>query len=1184
MTTARKRKQREPSFGGSNAKDPTATWRPNIRPNKGFGFSRRTRTRTRLMAADGTGKTKTDPTSEAGTGGGGFHRFQKGRPGSSTEESTTASACDKTNGIDIDLGATTKSFHQNQNEKHVDTTNNKKDDGVENHQIVPFCNSHGEEGGNSTSLSCGEQKKSENSASATSTSTIPINRNANSETTSAKTKTPDAALSFESNKQFFSTTEDDHNPSLAKTTNDISNLVVPLAPHERTILPDVRGIGNSCGRKGISCHQEMMKTVDKKKKNNTFDIPMTITTVNKCTNKNNQKALNNQEKPIAADSIIGIAPAILQTVVPDSNKINSNMKICSSNDGDRSRGIFSESKSKITKPNTKMSKAKAKAKKATPKAHHKTNENNNCREATPFIHQRTSVAIKNTSNKFLAGTKTMLQNRIDPGHHHHHRLSYEDLPVDNYDRELGIGSCCSRKNLDQACNDDDYGCNYHDDKLSREESKRGGILQPISSSSLLTKANLLALSRRESSTVEETTSFGQREGSDEKDEEQQLNVPKTSLWRNKTEASIDVMGLSPLAELRKRAASVEEDFLIGNRPSSLVATTTRSADPWAHVMKIQQEQSSPSSQRHHRYSHFYSRATKMDSDSESSSPESDGESDRYYYSKHYSRQHNYLPVTPKPKQLLDQFDAVATPEASAKTSNEKINNHPKDRNQYPKNDRITIKDLRDGEMGVVANSLGLDRDGAKNNIVPKYILGKKGKSGNDRETRNKDCSTQVSHPSKHRSAVLDEMIATALESQKKKAKSNKSKRKVNELTRKETGTGRDTGSNKNIKNREAFKLKDRSSIGPPQKRTTKLVFDDETKKPDRARGNARRVSLESPPPPATNTRHLNEELSNAPKVDHERKQIAGDDDDDSSSSCFDVRHQRSAPKPFLGQRQLVFLGGDDDDDDSSDWSADWDNLSIESIPRHRCPRREDSDDRPQEVSFDSFEEVDKDENVPSTSKVYIRRSHRRKKVLNNRCSEKIGKELFPSDAVTHRKTISNPADAFGGLLSSGEDEDEDENVPCIPKTHVRPSHRKAKVLNNCTKIDTEVAPSDVFTRRKTISNPANAFRGLRSSSTEFLAIHSALRRTCRSSSGSAHGVKKVCFITNQSIRRIIILLYVYIVLWVGHDQCNHQSLGNRRSSFGGIKKNRMMRPRIWFSENPSLSLFQASQMQEPTMM
>ena len=905
---ARKRKHQS-----NAAKDPTTTWRSKIRPNNGFSFSRRTRS----MSADGklakpaaaSATPCDDDTSEARTGGG-FQRFQKGRPGSSKADSIFefATASDETTGVvidQIDQGVTTKSFRQNQNKKHADDTSNtnKKDDGAENHQgVIPVRvrNSHGEEGGHFRSLSCGEQKKSENSASAASISTIPINRKANLE----------------------------------------------------------------------SWHQEMMKTAKKKKKHNTFDIPITITTVNKSTNKKND--------------------------------------------------------------------------------------------------------------------------------------------------QLGTGSG-SRKNLDQACNDEKYGCNYQDDdKLPREELKRGEILQPASSSSLLTKANLLELSRKESSTVEEPTSLGKREGSGEKDEEEPPNVPKTSLLRNRTEASIDVMGLSPLAELRKRAASVDEDFHIGNRPSSSVATST---------MKIQREQqSSPRSHHFHHYAQFPSRAMmETDSDSEPSSPgESDGETDRYYsYSnQHYSsssssssrHHHDYRPRTPKPKQLLDQFDAVATPEGSAKTSGEKTDPHPKDRNQCLKNDKNTIKDLR-----------GDEQDGASNDVVPKYSLGKKHESGNNRES-----TLLVSHPSKHTAAVLDEMIATALESQTKKAKSTKSKRKGEELTRNETGNRRDNGSNNKNKKRDAFKRKDRSSTGPPQKKR-KLIFDDETKNSN----NARRVSLESPP--ATIRRHQNQELPNDPKPG---KPIAGDggDDDDSSSCWSNLRQQRPIPKPSLRQRRLDF------DDDSSDWSADWDNLSIESIPRHRCPRREDtSDDRPHgvatfvEVSFDSFE--NEDENVPSASKAYIRRSYRRTNVLNNRCSEKISKELFPPNAISHRKTISNPAHAFDGLFSSGEDDDDDENVPYI-----------------------------------------------HSSSREFLAMDPTLRRVCRSRSGSANGVKKVCIITNQSIRRILLLLYVYIVLRAVHDQCNHQSLGTIRSSFGGIKKIRLMRPRIWFSENPSLSLFQASQMHEPIMM
>jgi hypothetical protein len=954
--------------------------------------------------------------------------------------------------MDMDQGATTKAFRQNphQNEKHADDTRNthKKDDGTENQnhrRVIPFCNSHGEEGDHLRLLSCGEPKKSENSASAVRISTIPINRKVN--------------------LQFW--------------------------------------------------HQEMMKTAEKKKKkkHNTFDIPSAITV-----KKSDQNVLNNHEKPIAVDSIIGIAPAVQQAVVPDSHKTVSNTRIRSSNNGDRSRGESSESKSKSTKANTKMSKTKAKTKKTTPKVHHhKNNENNNCREATPFVHPRTSVAIKTTSKETVFdGTKTVL-----------HRLSYEDLPVDNHDREACIGSD-SRKNLDQACNDEEYGSNYHDDdsKLSREESKPGVILQPkSSSSSLLTKANLLELSRKESSTVEERASFRKREGSDEKDEEEPPIVPKTSLLRNRTEASIDVMGLSPLAELRKRAASVDKDFRIGKRPSSSsVATGT---------MKIQREEkASPRSHHFHHYAaQFSSRATmETDSDSEPSSPgESDGETDRYYS---YSNQHysssssrhpdNYRPRTPKPKQLLDQFDAVATPKASAKTFDKKMDPRPKDRNRSTKNDRTTIKDLRGDEMEVA-------RDDRKNDIVPTYIVGEKCESENNRETRNKVCSTPlISHPSKHTTAVLDEMIATALESQTNKAKSAKSKRKGDALTRKETAKARDTDSNIKNKKREAFKRKDRSSTGPPQKKA-KLIFDDETKNPN----NARRVSLESPPAP--NRSHQNKKPSNASK----KNIAAAAADDDSSSYWSNLREKCSVPKPSLRQRRLDF------DDDSSDWSADWDNLSIESIPRHKCPRRQDtSDDRPHgvatfaEVSFDSFEEDLQDENLPSAPKVYIRQSHRRTNVLNNRCSEKISKELFPPEAITHPKTISNPADEFDELFSSGEEDDDNKkNVPCMY-----------------------------------------------SSSREFLAMDPTLRRVCRSSSGSNNGVKKACVVTNQSICRILLLLYVYIVLRAVRDQCNHQSLGTIRRNFGGMKKKRSMRPRIWFSENPSLSLFQASQMHAPIMM
>jgi len=1059
-------------------------WRSKVRPDKGFGFSRRTKS----MATKTNSKTTalatfafpSDADRETG-----IKRFQIRRPEIEIEIET-ATARDGTSGTDQRVR---KSRGQYRNEKHNVSNNKNKNDTADNRRGIPLNNSHGEEGDPSSSLSCGERKNTENpnaAISSISISTIPISTESNSES-SAKAKTPRAALdaSSESNKQVLPVANDHHRSLSITNAND--NLVVPLTPHEPTVNPDSRGIGNttSSGRKGTSYLQEV-KTVDKKKKN-TFDVPMTITTVNKSPNKNNRKVLN-QEKPIAGTTISQ------QTVVSGCNKINLNKNECSSNDRIRSRGEFSASRRKITK--TKAKRSKANAKKTTPKAKKKKN---NSRKATPFVHSRASAAIKNT-NEFHADTKRVLRYHIEPGHRN--RLSLGNLYVDQHDREFCTRSY-SRKNVDQSNNGEEYSCNDrydHDDKLSREEYENGGIPHPTSSS-LLTTANLLAFSIRESSAVEGNTSCGQRDGNDEKEEES--NVPETSLWRNKTEDSTDIMGTSPLAEFRRRIASVDEDLRIRNRPSSSVATTG-SVNPWTTTMTTHQEQPSPIT-RHH-YDPFSSRAMRKDSEPD---PYSSGESDdgsHRYYSKKYM--HGNLPMTPKPMQLLDKFNAVALVNAPVKTPNNTME-YPKNRNHYPQNDRIVIDDLRDFKIGI-AHSLEIHRDGVSNNAVPKYFIdGKKRENGNNLENRKKDCSV-VGHPLRHSITVLDKMITTALKSQKK-AKINKSKRKSVELARKVTGNGHDAGSNKKRKS-DAFKRKD-CSVGPFLKRT-KLVLDDESstrtstdksQKHKRARNNARRVSLESPL--ASNSRHQREELPSTANLGHQRKTITCDDD---SSSCWSDDRQQRPLTLYHGQKRLEFDGGDDD---SSDWSADWENLSIESIPRYRCHQREDSDQSPHPMAN------------------------------------------FVEDSS----------------------EDEYENVPSAPRSSLRYSEKTGK----------ELAQSDAIIRRKKNSNPAYTLRRSLLSSGEILMINPNLRRVvanCRSSSDSAGGVKKVSIVIHQPIRRILFILYIYVVLWVGHDKFNRLSPCDTSSTFGGIENRKRMRPRIRFSKNPSLSLIQASQMHEATMM
>jgi len=233
-----------------------------------------------------------------------------------------------------------------------------------------------------------------------------------------------------------------------------------------------------------------------------------------------------------------------------------------------------------------------------------------------------------------------------------------------------------------------------------------------------------------------------------------------------------------------------------------------------------------------------------------------------------------------------------------------------------------------------------------------------------------------------------------------------------------------------------------------------------------AQPNPRRVSLESPPIYTCCDQTWNS---------------CNDDGSSASPSktCSKKSLQPTAAVKISVRRKLDF--GLCAYEDSSDWSADWDNLTIESLPLVQI--------------------CAKDKNC----------------------------------AKDDRSEFS------GGAAHSVQKFSEDES-------YLSGSESYHRYFKNSTK---QLVPSVVVTRSSS-SNP----------------------RSFSTSSG-AKGRKKVSFVSyNPSLRLVLFLLYAYAMLWNARDGCDRLVLRKNTS----IRKR--FRPRIRFSENPSLSLIQASRMHE----
>ena len=520
---------------------------------------------------------------------------------------------------------------------------------------------------------------------------------------------------------------------------------------------------------------------------------------------------------------------------------------------------------------------------------------------TPLVLSRTFDAT-GTKNDSPSSDKAAMEHGTNPDH-----SSGEAIPipsVENPPRESSIAKE-SRKHPNQTKKDKgSCGGKLHShQEPSRELSGNeltidAGVDLASPSPSLLTKVNLLAHSREKSTATKEASSGELLVGRD-KEEEEEADVPKTSLWRSETEATTRVMGLSPVAKFRRRLIAVSKDLQSDNgdeNPSTMDAYITKPnqdllvsrSDNLACDNKnnICQSLGYPlsfvdnendcelfqlaSQSNHFRSSKAFNQCLGCPSSFGDDESDCDHDCDSHVRSSEYNRRGH---SSPKPTRLLSKFNNVAptkVPRTNPCTSG----------NRYPTLDESTI-----------------DSD---TNAVPIYINSKTREKGNKPETDFRIAN----HPLRHSTAALDEIIASALASQKKQAKSKgkrkkSAKRNSKELVRTVSGKGSVIASSNREKS--AFARRNRSSVGQPLRKRTKTIRNSQDFQ-ELVRKNTRRVSLESPP--KTNHR---------PPIRHQvpSSETVGFNDEDSSNWSADW----------------------DNDEDSSDWSADWDNLSIESIPR-----------------------------------------------------------------------------------------------------------------------------------------------------------------------------------------------------------------------------------------------------------
>mmetsp|Transcript_16922 Transcript_16922/g.39087 ORF Transcript_16922/g.39087 Transcript_16922/m.39087 type:complete len:1041 (-) Transcript_16922:4192-7314(-) len=1037
--TTRKRKQRDPSSIGSNAKDPTATWKPNVRLNKGYAFSRRTKM-IRLTTTD------SDPSE--GSEEQGLKRFRKGR-----SEFQKVPQRDLASGTDSGVK---KPASQNPKKQPggLNPNEKKKGTGVENRRIIGSGNI-GEQHSPRLSFSCSDVKNRAKSIASISSSQNSIGTKANTKPKAITNFHSGLSSPSKSNKKTLSVDVDCHRP--LQRTNTNCNIACPRTFHG--CLPNACSEQNCISKKQIHDQQDVKFDDDAKKI--VPSIPNS-STKNNGTNKTNPTRNNSELDASSFDLSKKISNS-------DSNRMSSAENHFEIIDESRFPNEISGSNKKSE---AKMLKETSEAKDVSPKVHHKKHEQDFRRQPTPFLRKQPSVVVE-VDDKLHVGSKTLLQQR-------HEVKNVEVLHLDP--------------------------------------------------PPLLRQSNALALSGNEPSIFEEKQSCGERVSREEQVKE--TNLPETSLFRNQTESSTDIMGLSPLEEFRRRAESIDEGFYDGGSPSSTDATTGL-VNPLVVMMKIPRQQHLQTPK-----SIFVPRS----SDGRFAASISTHDKGDSFIEEYYSRDVRNI-VKPKPKQLLDEFNSAAPVNVDAEIRKHNIE-HPTAKKSNPIKKAFLLKNIRGNETKATP-SIDFDENVVLDTSIPKFILGTTREDRKNIGKKKKEYNVH-NHPLRLNTTILDGLITAALESRQNLPKQKESKRKSGELIRKVNRKGRAN------KNSNLIRCQHKHSTMNYDKTISTEPLNDDIKcdtrksmKPGKVRGNLIPVSFE--PPPVANRRYQPGVHSNTPSPiagightsSHTQKSKFPKKIRDASRRVslespslvnrrFEPRvlssaHIASGEKKKIAdnkymrshlaetyQRYRIRL----DDDDSSDWSADWDNLSIESIPRN-----------------------------------------------GHNLSECIDANR---DGVTH----------FVEDLARSEDEN---GVP----TRVLNGEEAARRAKNFKNQHCEQsAPVDYFTRHETDCNPTETF--------PLLVVEKKLQETSANSRSRSRaivrGVKKVSIVTHRSICRIAFLFYFYAVIWLLKEEDSLSNFQHGIGSFKGMREYGMRRPSIRFTENPSSSLVKASKIYETTVM
>ena len=1165
--TIRKRKHDEASFV-SNPGDPTAMWRPKIRPNKGYGggfaFSR---SRSRSIDSDDTQPVtslkkartgKEEPEAEPNRFQEKIKRLKNKSKSSSNSLCITPFVTGQGRPSKIDLNerrSRSRSFdaasemkQADGTGKHQDTTSRQAFDGEEDRWPL-------------SPQSVGKSEKTKI------LSKMPSRAKAIRET-STRANVADAALHSSSNAS---------NKSLQKTDkghHSIEEVVTKSPVLVRPIIPP-----DTCRDEN-----EGAESARKKQEKHMSNIAASR---NECTNKKNRDPIetHTEEARSATNSN--------QAAVPASDRKQSDHK---------GNGNESESCSKENR------------KRRVPKIPSADNEEAILDEVTPFFHPK---IFPITKKKNLKRHRNIPRQRNSP-----------DKRSQKFDLEQRTGGC-NPKDLDHARNDEEYGCNY------RHINKYEEFQLPSSPPSLLYRANLKAISRRESTTIDQEMSCGQV-GDDGP------NASKTKLIRHESEVSTKIMGLSPSAEI---------------------------VDIDASVKKLLQDQ------------------TKSDPNEESSFSDDSDDYELMYYSKRIKP--DYQSMTRNPKQLLGDFEAVATSKGSADVLNNTMT-CSMNRNHCFKNDETKIGTPKEADMSAESSD-EMDRnfansDATASHSIPKTILQEKQKNARTRKINQKHQSIS-DQPARHSTAKLDEITVSTLAAQTKNAKSKTQKRESNQkvdgsndsqfddaleklvhfqhsdsdVTTAMNGAEDEDGSNSyntdeilavlisdagNANVNGLYEL-DGSCEGCPKyvkiddykgKKCHfclyKCYVNDNTqhwfisivprgKEPGTvldtsfysAPATAEQyqdlpplygwISVQdgtSPPPRLAFANLAPTPISTSKILPHGKSGIKSilrrrdmrercNTASNMSRKLETFGYQEHSP---LASQEQTNFPQDDDTTFAITKPHEFNfvrnkarRVSLESPPRANGTYQSKNLLRKKNIASQQKNNAERDSSsdcklhrsqyCPPTSQI-------RRRLVFDSDDDSSGS----SSTLWHRKSIESnqrrekckPVHSLV-RFAKGISDGEDKNIPSSSGPAIRRSsqrlQRNAKITNH------QVLGK--FNKQTTNSNSSDMFEDSNDifhdpSFQEYAVVTNSkspwFNANSISSPGSTGGTKKVSTITCRSICCILILLCICIVLWAGEDECN-------RITLRSMKKLGMIRPRIRFSENPSLSLLEASQMQGMTM-